>query len=158
MGLIKPLMDNMENSPRSFIFVLETLGKSRNSVLELKHHTKKNFNTEGIKLQIQKCPLVGSIVNRTMSFWFLAGERWPVQKSKWRLSSRGTIYVDMRRAEEIKKRWWSTLGPASERSLEEQWKGAVSTTRWEPEPWTRGYLIGFRNRAAPRLWYGRSGC
>jgi len=29
----------------------------------------------------------------------------------------------MRRAEEIKKRWWSTLGPTSERSLEEQWEG-----------------------------------
>ena len=80
MGLMKPLVDNMENSPRSFIFVLETSGKSRNSVLELKHHTKKNFNTEGIKLQIQKCtdcPLVGSVVNRIMSFWFLAGEILP---------------------------------------------------------------------------------
>ena len=32
MGLMNPLMSNMENSPRSFIFVLETLGKSRNSV------------------------------------------------------------------------------------------------------------------------------
>jgi len=29
----------------------------------------------------------------------------------------------LRRAEEIKKRWWSTLGPTSERSLEEQWEG-----------------------------------
>lgn len=78
MGLMKLLMDNMENSLRSFIFVLETSGKSRNSVLELKHHTKKNFNTEGIKLQIQNCtdcPLVGSVVNRIMSFWFLVGER-----------------------------------------------------------------------------------
>ena len=59
---------------------------------------------------------------------------------------------------EVKKRWWSTLGPASEGSQEEQWKGTVSTTRWEPKPCIRGCLIGFRSRAAPRLSYGRREC